>query len=551
MSPQEQRIERRLAAIFAADVAGYSRLMSQDEAGTLRSLTAHREVMDRLIAEHGGRIANTAGDSVLAEFPSVVDAVQCAVAVQEQLGQANAGLPNERRLEFRIGVHVGDVMVRGADLLGDGINIAARLQSLAEPGGLWLSSKAYEEIEGKLPFSFEEKGEQEVKNITRPIRAYALAGLARAPSAQPMRTLPLPDKPSIAVLPFTNLSGDPEQEYFADGVVEEIITALSRFPKLFVIARNSSFAYKGRATDVREVGRVLGVRYVLEGSVRKAGNRVRLTAQLIEAGSGAHLWADKFDGELGDIFTLQDEITEKVIGAIEPRIRTAEIEGATRRRPTSLTAYDLTLRALSAFYSMTREGLIHAEEYLTEALAFEPEYGSARSLAALVLVHRVTQGWAVDPQKHMAQGLRLAREALDVDKDDPDALAVMGLLIASTTESADEACAYSDRSVAINPNSALAWSLRGWTYQHTHRDVIAIDSFLRAIRLSPFDPMLYFTLTGLGFAYLKTGQFEAAVDACLRATRLNSHLSPLSGAWRPRTHIWDARKRPRKRHSTS
>jgi len=286
--------ERKLAAIFAADVAGYSRLMGQDEVETMRTLTEHREVMDSLIAQHRGRIANTAGDSVLAEFPSVVDAVKCAAEVQEALREKNEGVPEDRQLRFRIGVHVGDVMVRGADLLGDGVNVAARLQALAEPGGVCISGEAHRSARSVMPLAFTDLGQQSVKNVDGGVRAYAVRSGDARPSAPPA----LPDKPSIAVLPFANMSGDPEQEYFADGIVEEIITSLSRFPRLFVIARNSSFTYKGRAVDVKQVGRELGVRYVLEGSIRKAANRVRIAGQLIDAATGAHLWAERIDGDL-------------------------------------------------------------------------------------------------------------------------------------------------------------------------------------------------------------------------------------------------------------
>jgi adenylate cyclase len=311
---QEQRVERRLAAIFAADVAGYSRLVSQDEAGTLRTLAAAREVMDGLIRDHGGRIANTAGDSVLAEFPSAVDAVQCAVAVQEKLAEASAGEPEDRRLQFRVGVHVGDVVVRGGDLLGEGVNVAARLEGLAEPGRIAISGAAHGYVRKALPLAYTDLGEQHVKGIDEPVRAYAVeAAIVELgePSTRRSKPLPLPDRPSIAVLPFTNLSGDPEQDYFCDGLVEDIITALSHVPRLFVVARNSTFTYKGRAVDVRTVGQELGVRYVLEGSVRRSGDRLRLTGQLIDAGDGTHLWAERFDGRFEDIFDLQDDMTAR------------------------------------------------------------------------------------------------------------------------------------------------------------------------------------------------------------------------------------------------
>ena len=329
--------ERRLVAIFAADVEGYSRLMGADEVGTLRDLTQRRTILDGLIAAHRGRIANTAGDSVLAEFGSAVDAVQCAVEAQAALAEANAALSPDHHINFRIGIHVGDVMVKGGDLFGDGVNIAARLQTLASAGGTCISGVAHDQVRKILPFAFTDLGAQQVKNIEEPVRAFAVSTKGASPvlaSSNASVPLALPDKPSIAVLPFQNMSGDPEQEYFADGMVEDIITALSRFKSLFVIARNSSFTYKGKAVDIKQVGRELGVRYVLEGSVRKAGNRVRITGQLIEATTGAHLWADKFDGGLDDIFDLQDNITSSVVGAIAPKLQQSEFERAKRPRKT-------------------------------------------------------------------------------------------------------------------------------------------------------------------------------------------------------------------------
>src|SRR5260221_5563149 len=335
-------VERRLVAIFAADVEGYSRLMGRDEVATLRDLTERRQILDRLIASHRGRIANTAGDSVLAEFSSAVDAVQCAVEAQAAWAEANDRVPPDRRVKFRIGVHVGDVMVRAGDLFGDGVNIAARLQSSAAADGICISSAAHEHVKKILPLTFVDQGMQYLKNI-EPIRAYAVS-LAAEPSqaarlADAQTPLALPHKPSIAVLPFTNMSGDPEQDYFADGMVEDIITALSHFKALFVIARNSSFTYKGRAVDVKQVGRELGVRYVLEGSVRKAANRVRITGQLVDTATGAHLWAERYDRDLSDIFRVQDEIAASVTSVIEPSITRAEITRAHVKSTFSVDAY--------------------------------------------------------------------------------------------------------------------------------------------------------------------------------------------------------------------
>ena len=348
-------VERKLAAIFAADVEGYSRLMGRDEVGTLRTLTAYRVIIDRLIGSHHGRIFNTAGDSLVADFASAVDAVRCAVAVQDAIAKENADRPVGEQMRFRIGVHVGEIMVQGDNLFGDAVNIAARLEALAEPGAICVSGVVRDHIGTKLPLAFTDLGPQQVKNIVQPIKAYRIGG-EPAPTATPVvgSPLPLPDRPSIAVLPFQNMSGDPEQEYFADGMVEEIITALSRIRWLFVIARNSSFTYKGQAVDVKQVGRELGVRYVLEGSVRNAAGRVRITAQLIDATSGAHLWADRFDGALDDVFELQGKVAVDVAGIIEPALQAAEIRHSANRPTTDLSAYDLYLRALAIFFPVTK-----------------------------------------------------------------------------------------------------------------------------------------------------------------------------------------------------
>jgi len=328
MNSGRQRVERRLAAILAADVAGYSRLMGADEEGTLAALKAiRREVCDPTIAEHRGRIVKTTGDGLLVEFASVVDAVRCAVEVQREMAPRNDAVPSERRIEFRIGINLGDIIIDEQDIYGDGVNVAARLEALAEPGGICVSRVVRDQVRDKVDFGFEDLGEQQVKNIARPVHVYRIS---LAETAGPKTPLPLPEKPSLAVLPFQNLTGDPEQEYFVDGIVEEITTAISRLPWLFVIARNSSFTYKGRAVDVKQVARELGVRYVVEGSVRKSADRVRITGQLIDTATGAHIWADRFDGPLDDIFELQDEVASSVVGAIEPRLRQSEIERAVR-----------------------------------------------------------------------------------------------------------------------------------------------------------------------------------------------------------------------------
>src|SRR5215213_1801569 len=519
MAGSTQRIERRLAAIFAADVAGYSRLMNQDEVGTLRTLTAHRETMDGLIAKHGGRIANTAGDSVLAEFPSVVDAVQCAVAVQQKLGDANAGLPDERRLQFRIGIHVGDVMVQGRDLLGDGVNIAARVQALAEPGGVWISGKAHDEIEGKLPHLFEEKGEQEVKGIARPIRVYALADVGSTGKLKQVKALPLPDKPSIAVLPFANMSGDPEQEYFADGIVEDITTGLSRIKWLFVIARNSSFAFKGRTVDVRQVGRELGVRYVLEGGVRKAGGRVRITAQLVEAGTGAHLWADRIDGALEDIFELQDQITDKVVAIVEPSLQRSEIERSRRKRPESLDAYDLFLRAVPYTASQTAADGQAAIKHLEEALRIEPDYPAAHSLAAWCYEWCYSRGGFQEANKEAA--LRHARAALVGGTDDAAAVAIAGFVTTMLSQDHEAGVSAIERALALNPSCATALYLGAITNAFAGHPAAAMVQASRALRLSPFDLLVYLAYLAQGVAAVQDGGYEEAGSCMERMLQAN------------------------------
>jgi TolB-like protein/class 3 adenylate cyclase len=347
---------RRLAAILAADVAGYSRLMGADEEGTHNALKELRhELVDPQIDKHHGRIVKTTGDGLLVEFASVVDAVRCAVAVQRAIAERNIAVPADRRIELRIGINLGDVIIEEGDIFGDGVNVAARLEALAEPGGICVSRVVHDQVRDKLDFAFEDRGEQQVKNITRPVHVYRI--LLGEGQTMTDAALPLPDKPSIAVLPFQNMSGDPEQEYFADGMVEEIITALSRIRWLFVIARNSTFTYKGQAVDVKQVGRELGVRYVLEGSVRKSGGRVRITGQLIDALNGTHLWADRFDGSLEDVFELQDQVAVSVAGVIEPALQAAELRRSTARPTTDLGAYDLYLRALAAYYPGQKSGL--------------------------------------------------------------------------------------------------------------------------------------------------------------------------------------------------
>jgi adenylate cyclase len=521
--------KRRLAAILAADVEGYSRLMGADEVATLDALTARREILDGLIASHGGRIANTAGDSVLAEFGSAVDAVRCAMEAQDAVAKANSGLPDSRHINFRIGVHVGDVMVRAGDLFGDGVNIAARLQTLARAGGLCVSGVTYDQVRKILPLVFTDLGAQTVKNIEEPIRAYEVkaqgepvsSALGEASSLGDGKPLALPDKPSIAVLPFQNMSGDPEQEYFADGMVEEIITALSRFKSLFVIARNSSFTFKGHAVDVKEVGRRLGVRYVLEGSVRKASGKVRIAGQLIDAVTGAHIWADRFERDLTDIFALQDEVTVAVLSAIQPKLLQTEIAMATRRRPENLTAYDFYLRAMQQHYLTTREGVAEAIRLAHRALELDPRFGLVAALAGICHMRNVLWGYAADPQCERKEAVRLLRLALSIDDGDPDTLAWASVTSAYMVGDCESEIEVADRAVALNPNSFQAWNARGWVYRIAGLPEEAVRSLERAIRMSPVDPRLHLTFGGMGMAFIELRRFDEAIVVGKKALRQN------------------------------
>jgi TolB-like protein len=443
-----ERIERRLTAILAADVAGYSRLMGADEEGTLAGLKAHRRALvDPKITEHRGRIVKTTGDGILVEFASVVDALRCAVDVQRGMVERNADVAQEKRIEFRLGLHQGDIIIDGDDIFGDGVNVAARLEGLAEPGGICMSGRVQEDARGKLDVAFEDAGEQQLKNIERPVRVYRvrLGGAA----ASPRPALPLPDKPSIAVLPFQNMSGDPEQDYFADGIVEEIITALSRFRQLFVIARNSSFTYKGRAVDVKQVSRELGVRYVLEGGVRRAANRVRITAQLIDAATGAHLWADRFDGGLEDIFDLQDEVTTNVVGAIAPKLEQAEIDRAKRKPTENLDAYDYYLRGMASLYQFSsREAIDKALRFFYRAIELDADFASAYGTAAWCYTMIKSSSWTTDYGRETAETARLARRAVELGKDDAVALSYAGWALAYVVRDLDAGGAFIDRACA-------------------------------------------------------------------------------------------------------
>jgi adenylate cyclase len=522
--------QRRLVAIFAADVEGYSRLMGTDEVGTLRDLTQRRTILDGLIASHRGRIANTAGDSVLAEFGSAVDAVQCAVEAQAALSEANAGLSPDRHINFRIGVHVGDIIVKGGDLFGDSVNIAARLQTLASGGGVCVSGVAHDQVRKILPFAFSDLGAQQVKNIDEPVRVFALVAEGAAAVTAPANAsapLPLPDKPSIAVLPFQNMSSDPEQEYFADGMVDDIITALSRFKALFVIARNSSFTYKGRAVDVKQVGRELGVRYVLEGSVRKAANRVRITGQLVDTATGAHLWADRFDGGLGDIFDLQDQVTESVVGAIAPAVEKAEIERAKRKPTESLDAYALYLRGLARFYQFAgRQVNDEALRWFNSAIEIDPDFASAYARAAACHAYARGNGWISATGNEIAEVTRLAQRAVELGKDDAMALAASAWALAFVVRDLEAGAGLIDRALVLNSNLAEAWFYGGWVKNYLGEPEPAIERFARAMRLSPLDPRVTAARAGTAHAHFFLGRYDEAASWAAMALQDNPDYQP-------------------------
>jgi len=499
-----QEVKRKLAAILSADVKGYSRLMGEDEKGTVRTLNAYKETMTDLIQRHDGRVVDAPGDNLLAEFASVVDAVECAVEIQKELKTRNGELPESRRMEFRIGINLGDVIQEGDNIYGDGVNIAARVQSLAEGGGICISGTTFDQVEKKLGLGFEYLGEQTVKNIARPVRVYRVA------IETPVAHLMTADKPSIAVLPFINMSGDPEQEYFSDGITEDIITALSRLHWFFVIARNSTFTYKGKAVDVKQIGRELGVRYILEGSIRKIGNRVRITAQLINATTGAHLWAERYDRELTDIFALQDEITQSVTAAIEPKLVEAEGVHFQGRSPEDLDAWDLVMRAVAHFWRMTAAESEAAIDMLRLAVQRYPNYAPAQSMLSFALLVSDLVGWA-PAGKPYRLAADLAHRAAELDDNDPWAHFALGYL-AFTARKTDDAVREFQRALDLNPNFAAAYGYLGWAVVFDGRHEEATEYFQQAFRMSPHDPLIAFFYAGMCAAHYFARRFDEAVE---------------------------------------
>jgi adenylate cyclase len=516
--------KRKLAAILAADVVGYSRLAGADEERTLARLRALRsDLIDPTIAVHHGRVVKRTGDGSIIEFRSVVDAVRCAIEVQNCMVERNAGLPPERRIEFRIGIHLGDVVEESdGDLMGDGVNIAARLEGIADPGGICISEDAYRQVRDKIEIEFGDLGDKELKNIARPVRVYRVR--PRIESARPAvfpqsAALPLPDKPSIAVLPFQNMSGDPEQDYFCDGMVDDIITGLTRIRWLFVIARNSTFTYKGRVVDVKQVGRELGVRYVLEGSVRKLADRVRITGQLIDAATGAHVWAERYDRKSDDIFALQDEIALSVVSAIEPNLRRAEIERVNRKRPDSLDAYDLVLRAHPDVFSGMPDRATKALALLDRALALDPTYALAHGSAAMCHHNRFLRAGLREEDR--AASIRHAQDALGYGQDDALALTLAGFCIGMDAH--DRAAAFTafEAALAVSPSTALTYICGSVIFSWGGEAERAIEWGERGLRLSPFDPWAFAAFGSLMLGHFHRGRYDEAVNAAYKAVQSN------------------------------
>jgi adenylate cyclase len=515
-------VERRLAAILAADVVGYSRLIRADEEGTIAALKALRaELIDPKLAEHNGRVVKLMGDGMLAEFASVVDAVRAAVQTQAAVAERNANLPEDKRIAFRVGINLGDVVIDGDDIHGDGVNVAARLEGMAEPGGMCVSGSVYDQVRDRIDLTFEDMGEQEVKNIDRPVRVWrwstkhvtTVVGAAKA-----MEPLPLADKPSLAVLPFENMSGDPEQGYFADGIAEDIITGLSHLQWLFVIARNSTFAYRSQSVDVKKVGQELGVRYVLEGSVRKSGNRVRITAQLIDTTTGSHVWADRYDGDLEDIFALQDKITATIVSTLGPELTGAEIERAKKKRPENLDAWDYYLRALPGLHDMTKEGFDEATALLHASIKHDPKFSTAHAFLANCYTWAAYHGWFGRTREAVSEAEKHARRAIKLDPGNAFAHEALGRAFLIS----DRASAVTSlkRALELNPNLSSVYGFLANAYAFLGRADEAFEAFAKGERGSPRDPDRWYRLVGLFNAHFTKGQYDKAVEIAKQVNQI-------------------------------
>jgi adenylate cyclase len=481
-------MERRLAAIFAADVAGYSRLVGADEEGTLARLSSHRrELIEPKIAEHQGRLVKTTGDGVLAEFASPVKAVRCAIDVQHAMAERNADIPEGQRIEFRIGINLGDVVVEDGDIFGDGVNVAARLENIAEPGAVFISRGVRDFVTDAAELVLEDLGERELKNIAKPVQVFRIAAPAQAVAAAQAPAPVVPQKPSIAVLPFTNMSGDAEQEYFSDGMTEDLITDLSKISALFVIARNSSFAYKGRAVKVQEIGRDLGVRFVLEGSIRKSGNRVRITSQLIDAESGGHVWAERFDRDLTDIFATQDEVVEKIVRALAVTLTQGEEKRLGRRGTENVAAYEAVLRAREFLGASTREAVAQARAMYQRAIELDPNYAVPHAGLAATAVSNYVSDWADDPGAELDQAERWARCALELDDSEPFAHMALGHVMLWRRDH-DGALAEFRRMLELDPNFAQGYATTGLVLMYAGYAAEALGRFATAMRLDPHYP---------------------------------------------------------------
>lgn len=520
----EERAQRRLAAIMATDVVGYSRLMGEDETGTLAALKQLRtEVIDPTIAEYQGRTVKLMGDGALVEFASVVDAVECAVGIQRRMALRDTDIPESKKIAFRIGINLGDVIIEDDDIYGDGVNVAARLEGLAEPGGVCISGTVFDQVKGKLDISLDDLGPQEVKNIAEPVRVYqwSVGQSTVVGGNQPDQKLILPDKPSIAVLPFDNMSGDPEQEYFSDGISEDLTTALSRFSGLFVIARNSAFRYKGETVDLKRVRHELGVRYVLEGSVRRAGNRVRINAQLVDAEDDRHVWAERYDRQIDDVFELQDDIVTSIAAAVGPEITLAEIERVRTRRPKTLDAWDYYLRAISAFHKMTKEDILEAISLLSQATDVESDFANAHAFMSLCHVHNGMYGWVRPARRAFEDALKVAELAVRLAPSSPEAHHAMAVVLATTGE-AESAISSAKRAIDLNPNYSEAYGILGLALTFSGDLEGGLAACQQAARSSPRDARGRLLLNGMGHAYYMLGNYEQAIEVSKKGLQLDS-----------------------------